>query len=239
LPESRPKPRQPSAPPPRRPISAAASPWIKIRYWSAYEHARQAARLAPENGLYLAGAGEFAQILGDYRAAKDYYEQALASGLNAYGGDHPLILLPELLGDERRFRRLFCTPIERYGDEHRQEQLRWRAAPFFLRRTKEAVVTELPAKTEILRQVPLVNNQCDLYETLRLAMDERVRQEVARKGLARSGIIILDALLKLRQVCCDPRLVALESARKVKGSAKLELLRRRSRTAACARTRTS
>jgi len=94
LPESRPKPRQPSAPPPRRPISAAASPWIKIRYWSAYEHARQAARLAPENGLYLAGAGEFAQILGDYRAAKDYYEQALASGLNAYGGDHPLFCCP-------------------------------------------------------------------------------------------------------------------------------------------------
>jgi SNF2 family DNA or RNA helicase len=47
---------------------------------------------------------------------------------------------------------------------------------------------------------------------------------VARKGLARSGIIILDALLKLRQVCCDPRLVSLESARRVKGSAKLELL---------------
>ncbi|WP_089728590.1 DEAD/DEAH box helicase [Candidatus Thiosymbion oneisti] len=133
-------------------------------------------------------------------------------------------LLPELLGDERRFRRLFRTPIERYGDAHRQEQLRRRVTPFLLRRTKEAVATELPAKTEILRQVPLANDQRDLYETLRLAMDERVRQEVALKGLARSGIIILDALLKLRQVCCDPRLVALASARKVKGSAKLELL---------------
>lgn len=133
-------------------------------------------------------------------------------------------LLPELLGEERRFRRLFRTPVERYGDEHRQEQLRRRVAPFLLRRTKEAVATELPAKTEILRQVPLANDQRDLYETLRLAMDERVRREVALKGLARSGIIILDALLKLRQVCCDPRLVALEGARKVKGSAKLELL---------------
>lgn len=96
--------------------------------------------------------------------------------------------------------------------------------PFLLRHTKEAVAADLPPKTEILRQVPLVSDQRDLYETLRLALDERVRQEVARKGLARSGIIILDALLKLRQVCCDPRLVALESAQKVKGSAKLELL---------------
>ena len=70
--------------------------------------------------------------------------------------------------------------------------------------------------------------QRDLYETIRLAMDQRVREEVAGKGLARSHITILDALLKLRQVCCDPRLVKLESARKrgAKGaaSAKLERL---------------
>jgi len=134
-------------------------------------------------------------------------------------------LLPEMLGDERRFRRLFRIPIERYGDEHRQEQLRRRVAPFLLRRTKEAVAADLPAKTEILREIPLASDQRDLYETLRLALDERVRREVESRGLARSGIIILDALLKLRQVFCDPRLVPLESARKVKGYAKLELLR--------------
>ena len=47
---------------------------------------------------------------------------------------------------------------------------------------------------------------------------------MAKKGLGQSGIIILDALLKLRQVCCDPRLVSVPSAARVKGSAKLELL---------------
>ncbi|MGA7980939.1 MAG: DEAD/DEAH box helicase, partial [Chromatiaceae bacterium] len=133
-------------------------------------------------------------------------------------------LMPGMLGDERRFRRLFRTPIERNGDDARQEQLRRRVAPFLLRRTKEEVAAELPPKTEILRQVPLEGDQRDLYETLRLALHERVRAEVESKGLARSGIIILDALLKLRQVCCDPRLVSLESARKVKRSAKLDLL---------------
>ena len=133
-------------------------------------------------------------------------------------------LMPSVLGDERRFRRLFRNPIERLGDADRQEQLRQRVAPVLLRRTKEAVAAELPAKTEILREVRLAPDQRDLYETLRLALHEKVRAEVARKGLAQSGIIILDALLKLRQVCCDPRLVALESARQVKGSAKLELL---------------
>jgi superfamily II DNA or RNA helicase len=133
-------------------------------------------------------------------------------------------LMPGVLGDERRFRRLFRNPIERLGDQARQEQLRRRVAPVLLRRTKEAVATELPPKTEILREVPLAGDQRDLYETLRLALHARVRQEVERKGLARSGIIILDALLKLRQVCCDPRLVPLEGARRVAGSAKLELL---------------
>jgi SNF2 family DNA or RNA helicase len=46
-----------------------------------------------------------------------------------------------------------------------------------------------------------------MYETVRLAMDKKVRDEIAKKGVARSQIVILEALLKLRQVCCDPRLV--------------------------------
>jgi SNF2 family DNA or RNA helicase len=55
-------------------------------------------------------------------------------------------------------------------------------------------------------------------------MDQRVRDEIAAKGFSRSHIIILDALLKLRQVCCDPRLLKLSSAKKVKERAKLDLL---------------
>jgi SNF2 family DNA or RNA helicase len=53
---------------------------------------------------------------------------------------------------------------------------------------------------------------------------ERVLGEVKKRGLGASGIVVLDALLKLRQACCDPRLVKLEGARHVKQSAKLDLL---------------
>ncbi len=133
-------------------------------------------------------------------------------------------LMPGLLGDERHFRRLYRTPIERHGDEVRRAALTRRIAPFMLRRTKEQVAPELPPKTEIVRTVELEGAQRDMYESIRLSMNEKIRREIARKGLARSQIIILDALLKLRQVCCDPRLVKLETARKVSGSAKLELL---------------
>ncbi|MDB6109670.1 MAG: family helicase [Pedosphaera sp.] len=133
-------------------------------------------------------------------------------------------LLPGFLGDEVRFRKVFRNPIEKSGSEDRRKLLARRVAPFMLRRRKEEVVKELPPKTEIIQNVELAKGQRDLYETIRLAMHARVREEVASKGVSRSHIIILDALLKLRQVCCDPRLLKVDAAKKVQGSAKLELL---------------
>ena len=133
-------------------------------------------------------------------------------------------LLPGFLGGEAQFRRLFRAPIEKGNDSARREVLARRIGPFVMRRRKEDVAAELPPKTEIRQNVELAGAQRDLYETIRLAMHERVQAEVRRKGMSRAHIIILDALLKLRQVCCDPRLVKLAAARKVAESAKLELL---------------
>ncbi|HVG82457.1 MAG TPA: DEAD/DEAH box helicase, partial [Methylomirabilota bacterium] len=133
-------------------------------------------------------------------------------------------LSPGLLGDESTFRRTFRTPIEKHGDKAAQAFLSRRLKPFMLRRTKEEVATELPPKTEIVEHVRLEGAQRDLYETVRALMHEKVRAEIDKKGLARSHIVFLDALLKLRQICCDPRLLKLSQARKVKGSAKLERL---------------
>ncbi len=136
-------------------------------------------------------------------------------------------LLPGLLGDVRRFAVNFRSPIEKYGDNERRQQLAERVRPFLLRRTKEQVLTELPPKTEIIRWVELGGGQRDLYESLRLAFDKKLRQVLAVRGVAQSQIMILDALLKLRQTCCDPRLVKLPGATpapKAPESAKLELL---------------
>ncbi|MFP5511518.1 MAG: SNF2-related protein [Alphaproteobacteria bacterium] len=137
------------------------------------------------------------------------------------------VSVPSLFGDRTGYRRTFRTPIEKHSDAERQRVLARRVRPFLLRRTKEEVATELPPKTEIMEAVEPDSGQRDLYETIRLTMDQRVRDEVARRGLARSRITILDALLKLRQVCCDPRLVKLESARKraAKGAASAKLVR--------------
>lgn len=82
----------------------------------------------------------------------------------------------------------------------------------------------MPPKTEIIRSVPLYAKQSALYESIRLTMEKKVRDAIAEKGLSRSHITILDALLKLRQTCCDPRTLSLKEAQKVKESAKLDLL---------------
>jgi SNF2 family DNA or RNA helicase len=133
-------------------------------------------------------------------------------------------LLPGFLGDSKRFAQTWRTPIEKHGDRLRRDLLARRVRPFILRRRKEDVAKELPPKTVIVRTVELEGGQRDLYETVRSAMDLRVREEIASRGFNRSQIVILDALLKLRQVCCDPRLLKTRGAERVKERAKLSLL---------------
>ncbi len=133
-------------------------------------------------------------------------------------------LMPGFLGSQKRFATLFRTPVEKQGDAERMSQLRARVTPFMLRRTKAVVAAELPPKVETVLRVELSGKQADLYETIRLGMAKSVREALMAKGLAKSHITILDALLKLRQVCCDPQLVPLAAAKQVKTSAKLEQL---------------
>jgi superfamily II DNA or RNA helicase len=133
-------------------------------------------------------------------------------------------LMPGFLGSARRFKELYRTPIEKHGDSEILAALSRRVTPFILRRTKKEVLKDLPDKIETLSMVSLEGQQADLYETIRLATEKSVREALSNQGLARSQIQVLDALLKLRQVCCDPRLVPTEAARAVKQSAKLELL---------------
>ena len=133
-------------------------------------------------------------------------------------------LMPGFLGSQARFRALYRTPIEKHQDSERAERLRNRVMPFMLRRYKHDVATDLPEKQIAISSVELGDSQADLYETIRLSTEKTVRDALDNKGLAHSQIQILDALLKLRQVCCDPRLLALPVAQKAKHSAKLELL---------------
>ena len=131
-------------------------------------------------------------------------------------------LMPGLLGDRRGFAKRFRTPIEKNNDAVRRVQLIRRIKPFLLRRTKAEVAPELPPKHTILRRVDLGAEQRELYDTIRGTLLDTVREKLTDLTASQGRIVVLDALLKLRQVCCDPRLVKLPAARQVEGSSKLD-----------------
>ncbi|MBK1883181.1 DEAD/DEAH box helicase [Luteolibacter pohnpeiensis] len=133
-------------------------------------------------------------------------------------------LIPGFLGTEDAFNTRFRKPIEKDGDMERNELLKERVAPLILRRTKDQVAKELPPKTELVHLIELHTAQKDLYETVRATMDKRVREAIAARGIEQSQIVFLDALLKLRQICCDPRLLPDDFSNEVHESAKLDYL---------------
>ncbi len=133
-------------------------------------------------------------------------------------------LMPGFLGDEKTFNSQFRKPIERDHSRDAQLALNRRISPLILRRTKDQVATDLPEKTVLIHHIDLNKKQTDLYESVRASMDKRVRDAIASQGLAKSHIIVLDALLKLRQICCHPQLLKLPASQEVAESAKLEYL---------------
>jgi len=134
------------------------------------------------------------------------------------------LLQPGLLGTEARFARRVRAPIERGGNVALRERLSDILKPFLLRRTKEQVAKELPGKTEIVQYVDLEDAQRDLYESVRAKQDRALREILDRQGWETSGLAILEALLRIRQVCCDPRLLPDAAARGRIPSAKLDWL---------------
>ena len=134
-------------------------------------------------------------------------------------------LMPGFLGDARSFTRYWRKPIETNGETLRAQLLAQRVRPFILRRRKQDVAAELPPKTEVIRRVRLDGQQRALYESVRVAADEQVRRVLKRQSFAGAQIAILDALLKLRQVCCDPRLVKGVATPPAMERAKMALLR--------------
>jgi len=131
--------------------------------------------------------------------------------------------MPGFLDTLSFFKNFYQNPIEKEHSFERQNLLNKRVKPFMIRRTKEKVASELPEKSEIIKYTQLESKQSKLYESIRVTMEQKVQDAVKAKGLASSHITILDALLKLRQVCCDPSLLKIQEAQKVHESAKLEL----------------
>lgn len=132
------------------------------------------------------------------------------------------IIMPGILGDYANFQKQIKKPIERDQDELMQRTLRSRIRPFLLRRTKSEVELELPEKTEIIKTVRIEGPQRDLYESVRISMNQQIKFVIDTLGPNACRMLFITAMLRLRQVCCDPRLIA--SAKDMRSSAKLDAL---------------
>ncbi len=119
-------------------------------------------------------------------------------------------LNPGLLGPRERFNERYAAPIERARDARARARLRRLVRPFILRRTKSEVLTELPPRTEIVIGVEPDAKERAFHEALR--RDALAAIENESQPLARRRFQVLAQLMRLRRACCDPRLVARDSA---------------------------
>ncbi|NJL73048.1 MAG: hypothetical protein HC888_16615 [Candidatus Competibacteraceae bacterium] len=103
------------------------------------------------------------------------------------------------------FNEVFERPIEA-GLEGAGQKLRKIVNPFILRRLKSQVEKELPDRTDIIHLCEFDDEQRSLYLDVLDECRAKVFPEIALKGIKRSNFSVLAALLRLRQVCCDPQL---------------------------------
>ena len=108
-------------------------------------------------------------------------------------------VLPGYLGTQAAF-------LRRYGGGERADELRERIRPFLMRRLKSEVLADLPRKREEYVYAAMTPEQTRVYDSLMLTLREHVGQALAEGSLPRARMQVLSILLKLRQVCCHPKL---------------------------------
>jgi superfamily II DNA or RNA helicase len=131
-------------------------------------------------------------------------------------------LMPGFLGNADGFHDRYEHPISVQGDMETRERLKKRIHPFILRRLKTEVAKDLPPKTEVVTWVDMDAGQQALYREVLEESRRKVYESIDKVGFNKSRISILSALMKLRQVCCDPRLLKLPPGTALPPSAKLE-----------------
>ncbi|MBO4801155.1 MAG: DEAD/DEAH box helicase [Bacteroidaceae bacterium] len=108
---------------------------------------------------------------------------------------------PGLLGTYEQFNQKYILPIESLQDTERQQQLQVLVSPFMLRRTKQAVVKELPEKTEINIDVELTPDEMAFYEVMRRQAEEKFKEEGDQLT-----VNALAELTRLRRTACSAEL---------------------------------
>lgn len=116
-------------------------------------------------------------------------------------------LNPGQLGNREYFNREFAIPIDKLGSKEKAQYLKKLINPFTLRRTKEQVAKDLPDKTISVLWCTMEPSQRKLYNEYRDGYRSRLLKKIDEEGISKSGLDVLEGLLRLRQICDHPALV--------------------------------
>ncbi|RFM30260.1 DEAD/DEAH box helicase [Deminuibacter soli] len=116
-------------------------------------------------------------------------------------------LNPGMLGSMEFFKQEFAIPIDKFGEKEQKEHLRKLLFPFILRRTKEQVAKDLPAKSEMILFCEMGDEQRTIYDAYRNDFRDKILGVVDAQGVQKSQLTILQGLMKLRQICDSPAIM--------------------------------
>lgn len=134
-------------------------------------------------------------------------------------------LCPGVLGNQRQFKSYYQKPIEQEGRADRLQLLLQRVAPLLLRRTKNQVARDLPPKTVVQQLIPLGEEQSLFYQQLKREGWSNLAVELEKvDNPGQKQILLLTALTRLRQACCDPKLLRQDKVSSAKTEYCLEML---------------
>jgi superfamily II DNA or RNA helicase len=119
-------------------------------------------------------------------------------------------LLPGIFGSREFFRREYADAIDHRRESDKIKTLQRITAPFVLRRTKEQVASDLPAKTEMVMWCEMSMAQKRLYDEIKDSIRQSVFLNIEQEGLNKSKLAVLQGMLKLRQICNSPLLLPSE-----------------------------
>ncbi|MDR1168342.1 MAG: DEAD/DEAH box helicase [Heliobacteriaceae bacterium] len=134
-------------------------------------------------------------------------------------------LMPGFLFSVSEFNYRYVNPIMERADKTVEKRLKLQIYPFILRRMKRDVAKDLPDKVENIAYCELTDEQRDFYLQVLDSTKEELFKSIEQNGLEKNRMSIFSALLRLRQICCHPRLYDKENVKNIMSSGKFEKLK--------------
>ncbi len=134
-------------------------------------------------------------------------------------------LMPDFLYDINEFNYRFGVPIMEKGDKTVESRLKKQIYPFILRRMKRDVAKDLPDKVENIAYCEMTPEQREFYMEVLDSTKQEIFSSAANGGFEKNKLSIFAALLRLRQICCHPKLFDKDGSRGIDESGKFEKLK--------------